>query len=163
MRGSGAAARPLGSCAYLVVYVYSLACCEVKPRRNRPFQRNKIPIMDKILTVKDVAELLQVQPITVREMFREKRLRGFKIGKAWRTTKKMFEEDVAALTSGRSPAELPQPKSPPLAVDKPGPKPAAESMQAPPAPAKAAKPKKDSVPPKDGGKAEDDETQERLF
>jgi len=33
--------------------------------------------MDKILTVEQVAEALQVKAITVREMFRDKRIRGF--------------------------------------------------------------------------------------
>jgi excisionase family DNA binding protein len=53
--------------------------------------------MDKILTVDDVAEILHVKPITVREMFREKRLRAFKMGKAWRTTEQMLQEDIDAI------------------------------------------------------------------
>ncbi|MCF6285768.1 MAG: helix-turn-helix domain-containing protein [Candidatus Hydrogenedentes bacterium] len=67
--------------------------------------------MDKILTVNDVAAILQVKAITVREMFREKRLRGFKVGKAWRTTESMLGEDIDALARGESPAELPTPES----------------------------------------------------
>jgi excisionase family DNA binding protein len=67
--------------------------------------------MDKILTVNDVAAILQVKAITVREMFREKRLRGFKVGKAWRTTETMLGEDIDALARGESPAELPMPES----------------------------------------------------
>ncbi len=63
--------------------------------------------MDKILTVNDVAELLHVKPITVREMFRAKRLRAFKVGKSWRTTEKMLQEDIDALARGESPASLP--------------------------------------------------------
>jgi len=59
--------------------------------------------MDKILTVNDVADILQVKDITVREMFRESRLRGFKVGKAWRTTREMLEEDIAALARGETP------------------------------------------------------------
>jgi len=39
-----------------------------------------------MLTVEEVAAILKVQPLTVRQMFRESRIRGFKIGKAWRTT-----------------------------------------------------------------------------
>lgn len=65
--------------------------------------------MDKILTVNDVAELLHVKPITVREMFREKRLRAFKVGKSWRTTEKMLQEDIDALARGESPTTLPMP------------------------------------------------------
>jgi len=55
--------------------------------------------MDKILTVEDVAAVLQVKPITVREMFRGKRLRAFKIGKAWRTTEAMLQEDLAGMAA----------------------------------------------------------------
>ncbi len=56
--------------------------------------------MEKILTVNQVAEILSVQPITVREMFREKRLRAFKVGKAWRTTETMLREDIDAMARG---------------------------------------------------------------
>jgi len=56
--------------------------------------------MDRILTVADVAEILQVKPITVREMFREKRLRAFKMGKGWRTTEAMLQEDIQTLAQG---------------------------------------------------------------
>lgn len=56
--------------------------------------------MDKILTVNDVAEILSVKPITVREMFREKRLRAFKMGKSWRTTETMLREDIEAMARG---------------------------------------------------------------
>jgi excisionase family DNA binding protein len=62
--------------------------------------------MEKILTVEDVAALLQVKPITVREMFREKRLRAFKMGKAWRTTESMLREDIESLAQGRNPQPL---------------------------------------------------------
>ena len=62
--------------------------------------------MEKILTVNDVAAVLQVKAITVREMFREKRLRGFKVGKSWRTTEVMLQEDINALARGEAPAEL---------------------------------------------------------
>ena len=67
--------------------------------------------MEKILTVREVAEIIKVKPITVREMFRQKRLRAFKVGKSWRTTESMLEEDVAALAEGRSPAHLPGPSA----------------------------------------------------
>jgi len=65
--------------------------------------------MEKILTVNDVATILQVKAITVREMFREKRIRGFKVGKAWRTTEIMLREDIDAIARGEAPAELPAP------------------------------------------------------
>ena len=65
--------------------------------------------MDKILTVKEVAEILKVKPITVREMFREHRLRAFKLGKAWRTTEAMLDEDIAAMARGKSSASHSQP------------------------------------------------------
>lgn len=68
--------------------------------------------MDKILTVRNVAEILQVKPITVREMFREQRIRGFKVGKGWRTTETMLQEDLEALARGERPAKLPRPEVP---------------------------------------------------
>lgn len=54
--------------------------------------------MDEMLTVEEVAEMLKVKPLTVRQMFRERRLRAFKIGKAWRTTRTWLEEDLRAMT-----------------------------------------------------------------
>ncbi|MBI2424452.1 MAG: helix-turn-helix domain-containing protein [Candidatus Hydrogenedentes bacterium] len=62
--------------------------------------------MDKILTVNDVADVLKVKPITVREMFRENRLRAFKVGKAWRTTEQMLQEDIEYLARGENPPPL---------------------------------------------------------
>lgn len=67
--------------------------------------------MDKILTVEDVADILKVKAITVREMFRHKRLRAFKVGKGWRTTETMLREDLDALARGEAPAQLPAPAS----------------------------------------------------
>ena len=78
--------------------------------------------MEKILTVNDVATVLQVKAITVREMFREKRIRGFKVGKSWRTTEVMLQEDINALARGESPAELPSAAAPP-ATPSPSPAP----------------------------------------
>lgn len=49
---------------------------------------------DKVLTVEDIAEYLKLRPITVRQMFRNGKLRGFKVGKSWRTTETIFFEDV---------------------------------------------------------------------
>lgn len=86
--------------------------------------------MEKILTVNDVAAVLQVKAITVREMFREKRLRGFKVGKSWRTTEAMLQEDINALARGEAPAELPSAAEP--------------SGSAPPAPRAVATPKVDT-------------------
>ena len=50
--------------------------------------------MDQFLTATEVAEMLKVKEMTVREMFRSGRLRGFKIGKSWRTTLAMLQEDL---------------------------------------------------------------------
>ena len=63
--------------------------------------------MENMLTVEEVAEILKVKPITVRQMYREKRLRAFKIGKSWRTTQTILEEDIASLSRGEKPPELP--------------------------------------------------------
>ncbi|HOH50820.1 MAG TPA: helix-turn-helix domain-containing protein [Candidatus Hydrogenedentes bacterium] len=63
--------------------------------------------MENMLTVEEVADILKVKPITVRQMYREKRLRAFKIGKAWRTTQSILEEDIACLSRGEKPPELP--------------------------------------------------------
>ena len=62
--------------------------------------------MDTFLTVHEVAVILKVKPITVREMFREKRLRAFKVGKAWRTTERMLIEDVETLAKGDLPPDF---------------------------------------------------------
>lgn len=106
--------------------------------------------MDKILTVDEVAEIIKVKPITVREMFREKRLRAFKVGKAWRTTETMLEEDLAALARGEKPAVLEQA----VTSTAPSPEPAQEPEPEPVRKRKAAN------PPEEG---EDDDTQQLLF
>lgn len=62
--------------------------------------------MDTMLTVEEVAAILKVQPLTVRQMFREGRIRGFKIGKAWRTTMPILEEDIACMSRGVKPPRL---------------------------------------------------------
>ncbi len=49
---------------------------------------------DKFLTVEDIAEYLKLKPLTVRQMFRIGKLRGFKLGKSWRTTESLFIEDL---------------------------------------------------------------------
>jgi excisionase family DNA binding protein len=61
-----------------------------------------------MLTVEEVAAILKVQPLTVRQMFRESRIRGFKIGKAWRTTMPILEEDIACMSRGVKPPRLEQ-------------------------------------------------------
>jgi len=96
--------------------------------------------MEKILTVTNVAEILQVKAITVREMFREKRLRGFKVGKSWRTTETMLREDIDALARGESPAELPMPNNAAPATPK---SPVATATPA----VSAAPPAKEAAPP----------------
>ena len=114
--------------------------------------------MDKILTVNNVAEILQVKPITVREMFREQRLRGFKVGKAWRTTEKMLQEDIAALARGESPDTLPHPGTPPAARVRPAANEEPASEGAAPHKKKAAAKKKAAKK-----KADDDDSQAMLF
>lgn len=62
--------------------------------------------MDNVLTVEEVAQFLKVKPITVREMLREQRIRGFKVGKAWRTTESMLREDLDTISRGEKPEPL---------------------------------------------------------
>ncbi len=49
---------------------------------------------EKVLTVEDISEFLKLKPLTIRQMFRNGKLRGFKIGKSWRTTESLFVEDL---------------------------------------------------------------------
>lgn len=49
---------------------------------------------EKVLTVEDISEFLKLKPLTIRQMFRTGKLRGFKIGKSWRTTESLFVEDL---------------------------------------------------------------------
>jgi excisionase family DNA binding protein len=118
--------------------------------------------MEKILTVEDVAEILQVKVITVREMFRQKRLRAFKVGKGWRTTETMLREDLDALARGEAPKHLPTPTATAAPAAAPAPTPAAPADRLPkvgrpaapaaetadPAPAKPAKPPRAPRAPK---------------
>lgn len=123
--------------------------------------------MEKILTVNDVATILQVKAITVREMFREKRLRGFKVGKAWRTTESMLQEDISALARGESPAELPTPevqRTPPT----PSPVPPPEKTANPVKPTVPETPKRKPAPrpapaAQSPSEQEDEDTQQMLF
>ena len=107
--------------------------------------------MEKILTVNDVAEILQIKPMTVREMFRVKRLRAFKVGKAWRTTEKMLQEDIAALAENRRPAG-----EAPTASDETETRPVAKRKS------KTAKPSKPDGPQKEDSDSRDD-SQQLLF
>jgi excisionase family DNA binding protein len=56
-------------------------------------------MMARILTVEQVAEKLQVKPLTVREYLRKGRIPGRKLGRAWR----VVETDLEWFLSGRSP------------------------------------------------------------
>jgi len=113
--------------------------------------------LDTILTVNDVASVLQVKPITVREMFREKRLRAFKVGKAWRTTERMLQEDIDALARGESPAVLESsgPKVPPAAE--------APRDVPPPSGQAAALQTRDEPAPQPEDEPDDADTQQLLF
>lgn len=88
--------------------------------------------IENILTVEDVARILQVKELTVRDMFRNKRLRAFKMGKSWRTTKQMLEEDLvelAAKPQGKAASDtLPRRRGRPRRAEA-----AAPATQAPPA------------------------------
>ena len=53
--------------------------------------------METLYTVEEVADILKLQPFTVRKMFREKKLLGFKIGKAWRITESGLQAHVVQL------------------------------------------------------------------
>ena len=125
--------------------------------------------MEKILTVNDVAAVLQVKAITVREMFREKRLRGFKVGKSWRTTEVMLQEDINALARGEAPAELPAAaETPALSAAAPPPPPAdrTPSTSAVPKPEVAQPPRAPRKNPAPVAKESDDageDTQQLLF
>lgn len=66
--------------------------------------------MEEYLTSEEVAAILKIKPLTVREMFRTNRLRGFKIGKEWRTTRIMLDEDLDAMR--RVEVTAPQSKPP---------------------------------------------------
>jgi excisionase family DNA binding protein len=48
--------------------------------------------LDKIFTVKQVAESLQVPQITVTKWIREGKIKAFKVGKEWRITETNFNE-----------------------------------------------------------------------
>lgn len=134
--------------------------------------------MEKILTVNDVASILQVKAITVREMFRESRLRGFKVGKAWRTTQQLLQEDIDALMRGEGsvgerPAHAKLVHAEGNGADKPARKKKATppSNGAPAAPKKRARKEESETPASENGKqhievreeSEVEDTQQLLF
>lgn len=108
--------------------------------------------MDNILTVNDVADILKVKPITVREMFRTERIRGFKVGKAWRTTEKMLQEDIEMLSRGEAPDKLPKNNGVAKHASKPQKK-ATDAKASSLKPAKALEKTKGHKPAENGGDA----------
>ncbi|MGE5307935.1 MAG: helix-turn-helix domain-containing protein [Deltaproteobacteria bacterium] len=60
---------------------------------------------NEILTAKDVAEYLQIHPLTVHRYAREGKIPAFKIGTDWRFHKKLIEqwiqEKVASNVEGK--------------------------------------------------------------
>lgn len=126
--------------------------------------------IENILTVEDVARILQVKSITVREMFRKKRLRAFKMGKSWRTTKAMLEEDLVELAAKpqveESPGGTPRRRGRPRKTEAAAPAtPPPPAVEAPAAEAPLPEPKKRAArqspaKPKD---EDADDTQQLLF
>lgn len=50
----------------------------------------------ELYTPEEVAEMLKVQPRTVREWLRDKKLKGAKLGKEWRVKKEDIEAFISA-------------------------------------------------------------------
>jgi len=48
----------------------------------------------KFLTIKEVAEILKVNPETVRKKLRNGHIPGFKLGKDWRVSEKALNEFI---------------------------------------------------------------------
>jgi len=86
--------------------------------------------MDRILTVDEVAEVLKVKPFTVRQMLREKRLSGFKVGKAWRITENALQADIRRMR-GDSPVSDPENSGRPGPEDAPKPEASAGERRSP--------------------------------
>ena len=53
-----------------------------------------LPEMEKVYTVKQVADLLQVREYTVAEYLRQGKLKGFKVGNRWRIKEEDLKEFV---------------------------------------------------------------------
>jgi len=47
---------------------------------------------EKVYTVKEVSELLKIREAQVRNLLRQGHIKGFKVGKYWRVTKKEVEK-----------------------------------------------------------------------
>jgi len=52
--------------------------------------------MEKLFTVKSLAEYLDLSILTVREMLRDGKIRGSKIGKEWRVTESAVRDFLKA-------------------------------------------------------------------
>ena len=52
--------------------------------------------MSRILTVEQVAEKLQLKPLTVREYLRTGKIPGCKLGRAWRIVESDLEQSLSA-------------------------------------------------------------------
>ncbi len=65
--------------------------------------------MDTIYSVEEIAAILKLQPFTVRKMFREKKLSGFKIGKAWRITESQLQAHITQLEESAQLSYQPEP------------------------------------------------------
>ncbi|MBH8600121.1 helix-turn-helix domain-containing protein [Thermoactinomyces sp. CICC 23799] len=50
--------------------------------------------LNKLLTPKEVAELLQVSEVTVKKWLRAGRLRGFKVNRLWRVSAEDLEDFI---------------------------------------------------------------------
>jgi len=90
------------------------------------------------------------------------------VGKAWRTTEKMLEEDFLAIARGDNPADLPMPGTAIPARDVKVPKRGRKKPEGEPAPApepkKKAKAKRPAAKPRKTEKPDDgDDTQQLLF
>lgn len=71
-----------GVTARMVDSVYSNGRCCTPERKESEME---------VLTVEEVAELLKIQPATVRKLFRAGELPGRKVGRDWRTTREALE------------------------------------------------------------------------
>ena len=63
---------------------------------NNPFldakgMKKKQPASERLLTVDEVAEYLNVDKFTVYRLLRQKKLPGFKVGNQWRFNHQMIE------------------------------------------------------------------------
>ncbi len=90
--------------------------------------------METIYSVEEVAAILKLQPFTVRKMFRENKLSGFKIGKAWRISERRLEADIMRLQESAEFADRnePTPASIPEIVPTEDPEELVESMDSAP-------------------------------